>query len=99
MQSIPFNSGCNKYQFSFSFKDYIRKAPEGFEEIAKIGNRVVFAANDIKKEFAIFFHPENIELTHKVLDNFIRMIHPAQSEQEKIIGIQESIIKFKDFSK
>lgn len=94
---------CEKYQFSFSFRDYIRKAPAGFEEIAKVDNRIVFAANDVKKEYALFFHPENIEMTQKVLDNFIRMIHPAQAEQEKIIGMKESksfygaIFKFKYF--
>lgn len=91
---------CEKFQFSFSFKDYIKEAPNGFDEIAKIGKRIVLAANDAKKEYALFFHPENIELTQKVLDNFIDLIHPAQKEQDKILsGKFESyeIIKFKDF--
>lgn len=89
---------CSKYQFSFSFKDYITKAPDGFEEIAKLDKRVVFAANDIKKEYAIFFHPENIEFTHLVLDNFMRMIHPAQDEQDRILGISESrVLTFSEF--
>lgn len=89
---------CSKYQFSFSFRDYITKAPEGFEEIAKLDKRVVFAANDTKKEYALFFHPENIEFTHLVLDNFMRMIHPAQDEQDRILGISESrVLTFSEF--
>lgn len=85
---------CNKYQFNFSFRDYIKEVPKGFEVIAKVDNRVVLAANDEKKEYALFFHPENIEFTHKVLDNFIRLIHPAQAEQEKITGlVKENVLK------
>lgn len=75
---------CKTQQFSFSFKDYIKEAPAGFEPMAMIGDRVVFAASDTKKEWAIFFHPENIESTFKVLDNFMNIVHPAQAEQDKI---------------
>lgn len=77
---------CKIQQFAFSFRDYIKEAPAGFESMAMIGDRVVFAANDTKKEWALFFHPENIESTLKILDNFMDLIHPAQSEQEKILN-------------
>ena len=75
---------CKTQQFSFSFSDYIKEVPAGFDAIAKIGDRIVFASNDTEKEWAIFFHPENIESTFKVLDNFMNIIHPAQAEQDKI---------------
>jgi GMP synthase-like glutamine amidotransferase len=90
---------CSNHQFSFSFKDFITEAPAGFEEIAKVGKRVVFAANDKKKEWALFFHPEAMEYTQKVLDNFMRMIHPAQSEQEKILKgkFESRILDWKGF--
>lgn len=89
---------CQKFQFSFSFKDYIKEVPQGFEKIATIGNRIVMAANDLKQEYALFFHPENIELTQKVLDNFMDLVHPAQKEQDKILqGHFESIMTFSQF--
>jgi len=77
---------CDKFQFSFSFRDFIRKPPPGFRTVAKVGKRVAIAADDIRKEYALFFHPENMEFTHKVLDNFLRMVHPAQAEQDKILA-------------
>jgi GMP synthase (glutamine-hydrolysing) len=77
---------CDKFQFSFSFRDFIRKPPPGFRTVAKVGKRVAIAADDNRKEYALFFHPENIEFTHKVLDNFLRMVHPAQAEQDKILS-------------
>lgn len=90
---------CQKFQFNFSFRDYITACPNGFEEVARIGKRVVFAANDAKKEYAIFFHPENMEFTQKFLDNFLDLIHPAQREQEKILNgkFESRILNFTNF--
>lgn len=91
---------CKTQQFSFSFRDYIKQTPTGFEAMAKIGDRIVFAANDMKKEWALFFHPENIESTFKIFDNFMNIIHPAQADQDKIMhGKFESriITSFKEW--
>ena len=77
---------CSRFQFSFSFRDYIRKSPPGFRTIAKVGDRVAISVNDDEMEYALFFHPENMEFTHRVLDNFLRMVHPAQAEQDKILS-------------
>jgi GMP synthase-like glutamine amidotransferase len=92
---------CDKYQFSFSFRDFIKEPPEGFAAIAKVGLRVALATNDNKKEYALFFYPENMEFTHKVIDNFIDLIHPAQKEQEKILNgrFESKIYNFNDFLK
>ncbi len=85
-------------QFSFSFRDYIKETPASFESIAMIGDRVVFAANEVKKEWALFFHPENIEATHKLLDNFMTIVHPAQADREKIMsGKFESLLDYSSF--
>jgi GMP synthase-like glutamine amidotransferase len=84
----PLLSGvdCDRFQFAFSFRDFIRKSPPGFRTIAKVGDRVALSVNDDEGEYALFFHPENMEFTHRVLDNFLRMVHPAQAEQDKILS-------------
>lgn len=95
---------CSRHQFSFSFRDFIRKSPPGFRTIAKVGDRVAISVNDDEREYALFFHPENMEFTHRVLDNFLRMVHPAQAEQDKILsgrfesaGRMSHLVTFVDF--
>lgn len=94
---------CTRAQFSFSFKDFVRVAPAGFQVVARVGKRVALAADDERREYALFFHPENMDHTHRVLDNFMRMVHPAQAEQDKILsGKFESlshIRRFDEFGK
>lgn len=63
----------NKTQTSFNFLDYPENCPQGFKEIARLDDKVVGIANDEKKHYGLLFHPEDIDDTQIILDNFIAM--------------------------
>lgn len=60
-------------KFSFSFRDYLSSCPNGFNVIGKLEDKIVAIANDDRKQYGVLFHPEDIECTYKVLDNFISL--------------------------
>lgn len=87
-------------EFSFSFHDYPEKSPEGFEVIGKLDDKIVAISNESKKQWGLLFHPEDIEYTYKVLDNFIKMCKGDKDYSndfmgdQKIIGVVESYLEF-----
>jgi len=60
-------------KFSFSFRDTLVDCPEGFKVIGKLGDKICAISNEEKKIFGTLFHPEDIEYTWGILDNFISM--------------------------
>ena len=55
-------------------------------------------SNESLKRYGLLFHPEDIERTFKVLDNFTRMFHSAQSDQENLMtGKFQHLESFKTF--
>jgi GMP synthase-like glutamine amidotransferase len=60
-------------QFSFSCNDDVSVCPNGFEVLARLDDRIVAIGNEDKRFYGSLFHPEDIEYTQKVLDNFIAM--------------------------
>jgi GMP synthase-like glutamine amidotransferase len=58
-------------QFSFDFNDILNECPKGFEVIGKLDGEIAAVVNDDKKIWATLFHPEDIEDTYVVLDNFL----------------------------
>ena len=59
--------------FSFSFHDALENCPEGFKVIGQLDGEIAAIANDQKKHYGTLFHPENIEYTYGILDNFVSM--------------------------
>ena len=90
----------SKTEFSFSFHDYPDKSPEGFEVIGELDGKVVAISNESKKQWGLLFHPEDIEYTYKVLDNFIKICNGGKDYSndfmgdQKIIGVVESYLEF-----
>lgn len=74
----------NKQQFSVSFRDYPVNCPDGYKVICKIGDKIAGVANDYHKNWGLLFHPEDIEATWKILDNFIGLIDQNSKEQDAI---------------
>lgn len=60
-------------QVSFSFNDCLENCPDGFKVIGEIDGIIAAIANDEKKHYGTLFHPENIEYTYQILDNFINI--------------------------
>jgi len=86
--------------FSFSFNDYPENCPEGFSVICTVDGKIAGIANDKLKRYGVLFHPEDIEYSYKVLDNFIGLTDNQSVEQDKLkLGKFESLMRFKDFKR
>ena len=87
-------------QFSFSFHDCPSVCPDGFEVIGKLNDKICAISNDSKKQYGLLFHPEDIEHTYKVLDNFVKMCKGGQDysddfmSDQKMANVVESYINF-----
>jgi GMP synthase-like glutamine amidotransferase len=69
-------------QVSFNFNDYVESCPQGFKTIAKLDDKIAGIANDEKKHYGLLFHPEDIEDTYPILDNFIKICKKGTSEED-----------------
>ena len=86
--------------FSFSFNDYPENCPEGFNVLCTVDKKIAGIGNDKLKRYGILFHPEDIEYSYKVLDNFIGLTDKQSVEQDKLkLGKFESLMRFKDFKR
>ena len=87
-------------EFSFSFHDYPDTTPDGFKVIGELDGKVAAIANDSKKQYGLLFHPEDIEYTYKVLDNFVSICKDGKDYSndfvgdQKIVGVVESYLEF-----
>ena len=71
-------------EFSFAHHDLVKECPEGFKVIAKIDDTIAGIANDDKKRFGLLFHPEDMQRTYQVLDNFVEMFDNVARDQEAL---------------
>jgi len=71
-------------EFSFAYNDIVKDCPNGFKVIAKIGDDIAAISNDQQKRFGILFHPEDVQRTYQVLDNFVSMFSDVQKEQDAL---------------
>jgi len=69
-------------QVSFNFNDYVESCPQGFKTIAKLDDKIAGIANDEKKHYGLLFHPEDIEDTYPILDNFIKICKKGTSAED-----------------
>ena len=69
-------------QVSFNFNDYVENCPQGFKTIAKLDDKIAGIANDKKNHYGLLFHPENIEATYPILDNFIKICKKGTSVED-----------------
>jgi len=93
------NLDLENMKLSFSFHDYPESCPNGYKVVGKVDGMIAAIADDKNERYGVLFHPEDVENSHKILDNFISLCHQGQDEQEKILtGQFESIIKYKDFN-
>lgn len=85
-------------KFSFAFNDYPESCPSGYEVVGKLNDMIATIADEKNERYGVLFHPEDVEYSHLILDNFVSLCHQGQDEQEKLLkGQFESIIRFKDF--
>lgn len=82
-------------QVSFDFNDYLDNCPEGFKTIANLDDKIMGISNDEKKHYGLMFHPEDIEDTQPILDNFIEMCKSSRiAEDEQTINQSKNNMKY-----
>jgi len=91
-------------QFSFDFNDILNECPNGFKVIGELDGDIVAVVNDDKKIWATLFHPEDIEDTYVVLDNFLDMCnYSPESKIDYLKGgnkVDNNIVeRYNDFIK
>ena len=87
-------------KLSFNFHDYPESCPSGYQVVGKLNDIIVAIADDKNERYGVLFHPEDVEYSQEILDNFIGLCHQGQDEQDKLmIGQFEGIKRFKDFNK
>jgi anthranilate/para-aminobenzoate synthase component II len=67
------------YQFSVSFHDIISECPRGFRVIAEYEGNILGIDNDKLMRWGLAFHPEDMETTYPILDNFIEICKEMKS--------------------
>lgn len=72
-QSHPLFRGIDLYNqpVTFCFHDYPKEVPNGFKLLAQLNGKVAGISSGNK--FGLLFHPEEIEETFPILDNFINI--------------------------
>jgi anthranilate/para-aminobenzoate synthase component II len=84
------NLNLDNFQFSVSFHDIVPKCPSGFRVIAEYDDYILGIDNEELMRWGLAFHPEDIETTYPILDNFIEICRE--------VDIKEStILKFNNF--
>lgn len=71
-------------EFSFAHHDVLEDCPKGFKVIAKINDTIAGIADDSKKRYGLLFHPEDMQRTYTILDNFVAMFDNVIRDQEAL---------------
>ena len=81
-------------KFSFCFHDYPVNVPSGFENIAMLGGVIAGISNSQLERYGILFHPEELQETYVILDNFVNHCE-SKMDQKDTFKLQT----FESFSK
>ena len=65
------NIDLTEQKVNFCFHDYPTNVPVDFENIAMLGETIAGISNKNLKRYGILFHPEELEETCIILDNFV----------------------------
>ena len=81
----------SKQKVSFCFHDYPNSVPQGFEVIAMLGD--ITAGISSKNRYGLLFHPEELESTYVILDNFVNSCKVNKGSEMKYLQTFENFKK------
>ena len=81
----------SQQKVSFCFHDYPSDAPSGFEVIAMLDD--VIAGVSSKDRYGLLFHPEELESTYIILDNFLNTCEVNKGSEMKYLQTFENFKK------
>ena len=82
----------SKQKVSFCFHDYPSDVPNGFEVIAMLDD--VIAGVSSKDRYGILFHPEELESTYIILDNFVNSCKVNNGSEMKYLKTFENFNRY-----
>ncbi len=78
---------------SFCFHDYPSNVPQGFEVIAMLGDIISGISNESENRYGLLFHPEELESTYVILDNFVNSCEVNKGSEMKYLQTFEKFNK------
>ena len=81
----------SKQKVSFCFHDYPNSVPQGFEVIAMLGD--ITAGISSNNRYGLLFHPEELESTYTILDNFVNSCKVNKGSEMKYLQTFENFKK------
>ena len=85
-------------EWSFSHGDIIEKMPSNFTATAMCDTKIVAISDEEGKRYGVLFHPEDVDMSYPLLDNFILKCGGSMNDQDNIqSGKFENVKSFKDF--
>jgi len=81
----------SQQKVSFCFHDYPSDVPNGFEVIAMLDD--VIAGVSSKDRYGLLFHPEELESTYIILDNFLNTCKVHKGSEMKYLQTFENFKK------
>jgi GMP synthase-like glutamine amidotransferase len=81
----------SQQKLSFCFHDYPSDVPNGFEVIAMLGD--IIAGISSKNRYGLLFHPEELESTYTILDNFVNSCKVNKGSEMKYLQTFERFKK------
>ena len=81
----------SQQKVSFCFHDYPSGVPNGFEVIAMLDD--VIAGVSHKDRYGLLFHPEELESTYIILDNFVNSCNVNKGSEMKYLQTFENFKK------
>lgn len=87
------NIDLTQQKVSFCFHDYPINVPIDFENIAMLGDTIAGISNKNLKRYGILFHPEEMESTWMVLDNFVQNCRSLVKPKLMRLQTYENFIK------
>jgi len=79
---------------NFCFHDYPSNVPSGFENIAMLGDIIAGISNSSIDRYGILFHPEELQETYIILDNFVNHCQSKVTQNDRfVLQTFESFVK------
>lgn len=84
----------NQQKLSFCFHDYPVNVPNGFENIAMLGDTIAGISNQSIERYGLLFHPEELQETYPILNNFVNHCKGLVNKNEPSMQILQTFEKF-----
>ena len=83
----------SQQKLSFCFHDYPSDTPSGFDVIAMLDDVIAGVSSEDRDRYGLLFHPEELESTYVILDNFVNSCKVNKEPEMKYLQTFENFKK------